>query len=199
MQTGDLVFTQLGSDENMISAVTQGYRGARPDHMGVIIKNSIGLFVIEAFPPEVRITHIDVFLRRSTFQNKIDTEARYMIGKLKSEYEDLIPRAIEYGLKQRDIPYDRLYLPDATKLYCSELVVDMFKYANTGNEFFIETPMSFRDLDTGLIHQHWVNHYRYFGLDVPDGEPGSSPGEISLDNRLEIYKIHGPIFGLDKA
>ena len=199
METGDLVFTQLGSDENMISAVTEGFRGARPDHMGVVVKTAIGLFVVEAFPPEVRLTHIDIFLRRSTFKNQINTEPRYMIGRLKKDYEHLIPLAIKYGLKQRDIPYDQLYLPDATKLYCSELVVDMFKHANDGNEFFEETPMSFRDLNTGLIHPHWVNHYRYFGLDVPDGEPGSSPGDISLDDRIEVYKIHGPIFGLEAA
>lgn len=199
METGDLIFTQLGSDENMISAVTEGYRGARPDHMGVALKTAIGVFVIEAFPPEVRLTHIDIFLRRSTFQNQINSEPRYMIGRLKKEFMSLVPPAMEYGLRQRDIPYDQLYMPDATKLYCSELVVDMFKHANAGNEFFPETPMSFRDLNTGLIHPHWINHYRYFGLDVPDGEPGSSPGDVSLDNRIEVYEIHGPIFGLEGA
>lgn len=196
MKTGDLIFTQLGSDVNIISAVTEGYRGARPDHMGVVIQTKIGVFVLEAFPPEVRLTHLDVFLRRSTFGNQKNSEPRYLIGRLAYEYRTLISLAVEYGLKQRDIPYDQLYLPDTTKLYCSELVVDMFKYANSGNEFFVETPMSFRDLETGLIHPQWVEHYKYFGLSVPDGEPGSSPGDISLDSRVEIYKVHGPLVGL---
>jgi len=196
LETGDLIFTQLGSDENIISAVTEGYRGARPDHMGVVLSTDIGIFVLEAFPPEVRLTHIDIFLRRSTYKNQKNSEPRYFVGRLRGQYRNLISSAMEYGLKQRDIPYDQLYLPDTTKLYCSELVVDMFKYANSGEDFFMETPMSFRDLETGVIHPQWIEHYRYFGLPVPDGEPGSSPGDISLDSRIKVYKINGPLVGL---
>lgn len=199
MESGDLIFTQLGSDENIISAVTKGYRGARPDHMGVAVQTRIGLFVLEAFPPEVRLTKVEVFLRRSAYNNKKNSEPRYLIARLRPEYRSLIPPAIHYGLRQRDIPYDRLYLPDATKLYCSELVVDMFKYANSGNDFFRETPMSFRDLQTGVIHPQWVDYYKHFGISVPDGEPGSSPGDLSLDDRIEVYRIHGPLVGLKDA
>ena len=199
METGDLIFTQIGSDDNIISAVTEGYRGARPDHMGVVLTTEIGVFVLEAFPPEVRLTHVDVFLRRSTYHNKIDTEPRYLVGKLRQEFRQLISTAIEYGLRRRDIPYDRLYMPDAKKLYCSELVVDMFSHANGNTEFFPETPMSFLDTETGMIHPHWVQYYRQYGLEVPHGEPGSSPGDISLDHRLDIYKVHGPLFGLRSA
>src|SRR5688572_13665357 len=63
---GDLVFSQIGSDANAISAVTEGYRGARVNHMGVVVKNHKGFFVLEAYPPEVRVTQLDVFLRRSS-------------------------------------------------------------------------------------------------------------------------------------
>jgi hypothetical protein len=172
MQSGDLVFSYIGREGNPISAVTAGYRGARVNHVGVAVRNALGTFVLEAFPPEVRLTHFDVFARRS--HDRSGTE-RLLFARLKSGHKELIEPAIRYGL--------------------DELVVDMFKHANGGDEFFAETPMSFRDDATGRIHPDWVAYYAYFGLAVPDGKPGSNPGDISLDARLDIYEVRGDIPG----
>ena len=196
METGDLLFTQTGSDENMISAVTEGFRGARPDHMGVVVQTDLGLYVLEAYPPEVRLNPLSVFLTNSSYNN---SGPRYLAGRLIEEFRYFIPAAIEYGIERRNTPYDRLFMPDAKELYCSELVVDMFFHANGNKTFFVEEPMSFRDLKSGLIHPHWVNYYRGYGLNVPDGEPGSNPGDISLDKKIEIYDVVGPLVGLRDA
>jgi uncharacterized protein YycO len=192
MITGDLIFTQIGSANNAISSVTEGYKGARVNHVGVIVENRHGKFVLEAFYPEVRLTHINVHLRRSNDNLK---KPRYMLGRLKHDHRYLIPEAIDYGLTQRNKPYDQLYLTDETALYCSELVVDMFKSANSGIEFFHENPMSFRETETGEISPYWRKYYQYFGMDVPAGEPGSNPGDISKDHRLHIYDVIGEIDG----
>lgn len=189
---GDFVFTQLGSAHNAISAVTEGYKQARLNHMGVAIRNNKGLFVLEAFPPEVRLTNVPVFLRRSM---DINGQERYMVGRLRPEFQPLIPRALAYGLSKRDTPYDQLYLTDETALYCSELVVDMFTAANGGLPFFLETPMSFRDRTTGEVLPAWVEYYATFGMPVPEGQPGSNPGDISKDSRLRIVHVKGPITG----
>lgn len=194
-ETGDFVFSVVGRDDNAISEVTQGYRGARVNHMGIALKTPRGDFVLEAFPPEVRLTNIDVFSRRSIGNAGLP---RLMFGRLDAEHRQLIPSAIEYGIGQRNIPYDRLYLTGETALYCSELIVDMFNHANGGTPFFAEDPMSFRDIETGQVHQAWVDYYAYFGMTVPEGEPGSNPGDISLDGRLEIYRVEGPIPGLQQ-
>ena len=197
VQEGDLIFTQIGRDTNAISAVTEGYRGARVNHMGVVIKNNKGTFVLEAFPPEVRVTQFDVFLRRSA--DPQTAKQRFIITRLIGPYRSLIPLAIEYGLSQRNLPYDELYLTDMAALYCSELVVDMFKNANGGVEFFTEHPMSFRDLVTGEIHPTWIEYYERFGMEVPDGAPGSNPGTISNDPRLEVVDVQGPPSGYGDA
>ena len=63
---GDLIFSQLSTDANAISAVTRGLKGARLNHMGLILNNSVGWFVLEAFPPEVRVTQVDVFTTANT-------------------------------------------------------------------------------------------------------------------------------------
>jgi hypothetical protein len=189
---GDLLFTQIGSAQNAISAVTEGYRGARVNHVGVVVLNNKGTFVLEAFPPEVRVTQLDVFIRRS---NDFSGQPRYIGARLRSAYTHLIQPAIAYGLSRRDIPYDELYLTDESAIYCSELLVDMFKVANNGVPFFAENPMSFRDPATGEILPAWVEYYERFGMDVPDGEPGSNPGNISKDHRLAITQVVGAITG----
>ncbi|WON76377.1 YiiX/YebB-like N1pC/P60 family cysteine hydrolase [Serratia sp. UGAL515B_01] len=189
---GDLIFTQIGSASNAISAVTEGYRGARVNHVGVIVVNNRGTFVLEAFPPEVRVTSLSVFLRRSEFKFG---KPRYILTRLHRQFRSLIPNAIQYGLEQRNRPYDQLYLTETSALYCSELIVDMFRYANGGNEFFVEQPMSFHDPASGKILPVWIEYYAKFGMNVPQGQPGSNPGSISKDERLSIIEIQGPPSG----
>lgn len=196
MKTGDLIFSFIGADANAISDVSYGYQGARVNHMGVLLNTSHGSFVLEAFPPEVRLTKLEVFSRRS--HDDAGTP-RMMLGRLDQEFHQLIPPAVDYGIAQRNIPYDRLYLTDEHTLYCSELVVDMFRHANDGTTFFPETPMSFRDGQSGQIHPTWEQYYAYFGMPVPEGEPGSNPGEISLDTKIEIYDVIGSIPGHDET
>ena len=196
IETGDFVFSVVGRDDNAISAVTRGYRGARVNHMGIAVRTHLGDFVLEAFPPEVRLTKTEVFSRRSIGNAG---QPRLMFGRLRPEYHSLIAPAIQHGIEQRNIPYDQLYLTGEAALYCSELVVDMFKFANGGQPFFHEDPMSFRDTQSGQIHQAWIDYYDYFGMQVPEGEPGSNPGDISLDERLTIYRVEGPIPGLQPA
>ncbi|MBW3696121.1 hypothetical protein EK599_10460 [Vibrio sp. T187] len=192
MKAGDLIFSQIGSSTNAISSVTEGYKGARVNHVGVIIENHFGIYVLEAYYPEVKLTNIDTHIRRSADSNG---NARYMLGRLKSEFMHLIPSALDYGLRQKNLPYDHLYLTGESSLYCSELVVDMFKHANSGVEFFPESPMSFRDLETGEVHAQWISYYRYFGMEVPEHEPGSNPGDLSKDSKLHVYDVVGDISG----
>jgi hypothetical protein len=194
---GDLLFSLIGSDSNAISAVTEGYRGARLNHMGIVLDNQWGTFVLEAFPPEVRVTQIDVFIRRSS--DPVDGRLRYIAARLDAAHRHLLSDAVEYGLKMRNLPYDDLYLTDSSALYCSELIVDMFKHANGGLEFFVERPMSFRDLVTGQIHPVWIEYYKKFGMAVPEGKPGSNPGDLSRDSRVEVFEVVGPPAGYSDA
>lgn len=193
MQHGDLIFSQIGSDANAISAVTRGLNGARLNHMGMLLQNRYGLYVLEAFPPEVRVTQVDVFIRR-TIEPITDRE-RYMVCRLQPAYAHLIEPALQYGLAQRNRPYDELYLTDPRALYCSELIVDMFRAANGGDDFFVERPMRFVNPESGLIHPAWIEYYAKFGIRVPQGEPGSNPADISTDPRLELITVQGPPSG----
>ena len=104
METGDLLFTLIGRADNAISSVTAGYRGARVNHMGVVVINRRGTFVLEAFPPEVRLTNIAVFLRRT---RNSDSRERYMVGRLDSEHRHHIPdrnRMAPKGARRSRLP-----------------------------------------------------------------------------------------------
>ncbi|MDJ0931921.1 hypothetical protein [Breoghania sp.] len=48
MQTGDFIFSAIGREDNAISAVTEGFHGARLNHMGVIEVAPRGVFVLES-------------------------------------------------------------------------------------------------------------------------------------------------------
>lgn len=195
MKHGDFIYSCIGPMDDPISSVTRGYRGARLNHVGVVIKNARGLFVLEAFPPEVRVTNIEVYTRRTELPR--GASPRLLLGRIAPEFEWMIKPALDYGIARRNTPYDRLYLTDEETLYCSELIVDMFKAANNGKEFFPERPMNFRDLATGKLSQSWIDYYAYFGMSVPEGRPGSNPGDLSLDPRIVVYDIIGPVPGLE--
>ena len=186
---GDLFFQDLvGIGASDIESVTPGFMGAEVSHMGMLIKVGSRNYIIEAFPPEVRLTPLVVFLRRA--KDFLD-RPRVFNGRLKTAHRLLIPRAKEKTLGLRGLPYDRVYLTGEDAYFCSELVVDAFKYANGGREFFPEHPMSFRDKITGEILEYWKNYYSYFGLEVPQGEPGSNPGKIGICPRT-FSRILGP-------
>ena len=44
---------------------------------------------------------------------------------------------------------------------------------------------SFRD-STGCITDYWIDFYRQHGMNVPDGAPGSNPGELSRRSQVTI-------------
>lgn len=188
---GDLIFSVLGRDANAISAVEAGYRGARFDHVGIAVEQDGALLVLEAAPPEVAAGPFDAYVDRS---RNAEGLPRLAYARLMPEYRHLLPAALDYGVSQLGVSYDRLYLPSGRQLYCSELIVDMFLHAN-GGPFFRETPMSFRSDDTGEVLAAWTQYYARFGVPVPEGASGSHPGGLSLDHRLHVYRVEPAVPG----
>lgn len=192
--SGDLLFLDLdcfaGCDA--IEDVKLGINGARISHVGITIEVQGVKYVIEAFPPEVRLTPMAVYLRRA-----LDDELRprICIGRMKPELRHLIPAALQESLRLRGLPYDQVYLTGEDAYYCSELVVDAFKLANGGIEVFPEEPMSFSDPNTGKVLEYWQRYYAYFGRPVPEGEPGSHPATLSRSDKIDIVARMGELHG----
>jgi uncharacterized protein YycO len=191
LEDGDLLFQALTCRFLCVAieSVTPGYHDANISHIGIYKKLGDQDYVIEAYPPEVKLTPLPLFLARA-----VDDHNRpgVFVGRLKLDYRHLIPAAIEKALSLTGIPYDKAYLSGEDAYYCSELVVDAFKYANGGKEFFPEQTLSFIDRNTGEVHEYWTRYYnKYLGMSLPVGEPGSSPGHISLSPKIEIADHYG--------
>ncbi|MBO9408105.1 hypothetical protein J7399_11745 [Shimia sp. R9_1] len=189
---GDLIFAALGEEDNLISAVVEGHRGARVNHVGIVVAEDGALSVLEAIDPAVRVTSLAEYSDRSLCS---EARPRLMFARLRAPYRPLIPAALTFGLSRLGVPYDPYYTSSPEALYCSELILEMFRHANNGVAVFPNTPLSFRDVQSGALLEDWVAHYAEVGREVPEGAAGSHPAGLSRDARLEIYHVEGRVPG----
>lgn len=196
MAPGDLLFAAIGDEDNLISVVGEGHRGARLNHVGIVVERDGVLGILEAIDPVVTVTSLSDYVARSFCAAN---QPRILFARLKSQHRHLVPDALAHGLTQLGVPYDRYYGSSKNALYCSELILDMFCHANGGQMFFPNALLSFRDIQTGELLPEWVQHYAEVGQDVPEGAPGSHPAGLSQDPRIEVFHLLGNIPGLQNA
>lgn len=189
---GDILFQDLACKGvcEAIESVTPGFNNAEVSHVGMYLMLRKKHYVIEAISPSVRLTPLEFFLSRA-----VDKHGRpsVFVGRLNIEYSNLNFSALVKAQSLIGIPYDKIYGSSEDAYYCSELVVDSYKYANQGNSFFPEHPMSFRNEATGEIEEYWKNYFSLLGANIPVGEVGSNPGKISLSKKLSIVHRYGSL------
>ena len=175
LQEGDLLFC-CADTANAITAVTSGVEDLPIDHVAVFhrIGGENGLpYVIEAVKPAVRLTPIDTFLCNNV---------HVIVGRVKADF--YIRSAVRSCLAMVGKPYDDLYMPGDSAVYCSELV--QMSYRTVSNQpIFEPIPMSFHD-ETGRVTDYWQEFYRKRGMAVPEGEPGTNPGALSRHPQVTI-------------
>ena len=168
---GDLLFC-IADEDNEITDVTQGIDGMKIEHVGIYYNKS----VIEATRSKgVCVTPIDSFIRHNG--------RRVIVGRVESADIGL---SIENALKYKGLPYDTLFMPDDRAMYCSELVQKSYVRSDS-TLIFSPIPMSFHD-DSGNITPFWTDFYKQRGMEVPEGMPGSNPGELSRRESVRIIR-----------
>ena len=178
LHEGDLLFC-CTDEPNAITDVTQGANGMSIDHVAIV--HRIGgdegpLFVIEAKKPAVCLTPIDAFCRENP---------HVLVGRVEVDVD--FRKSIRRCLMQVGKPYDDLYLPGDSAIYCSELV--QLNYVDSrGSLIFEPVPMSFHDA-TGQVTDYWLEFYAERGLTVPEGAPGTNPGELSRRPQVSIVAL----------
>jgi hypothetical protein len=182
LREGDLLFV-CSDSPNAITGVTSGVEGLPIDHVGIV--HRIGgdegpLYVIEAVKPVVCLTPIDSFLCNND---------KMIVGRVNIEMDE--HKSIRNCLRMVGKPYDDLYLPGDSAIYCSELV--QLNYVTPcGERIFDPIPMSFHD-ETGQVTDYWTEFYSRRGMAVPEGEPGTNPGELSRRPQVTIigkFPVH---------
>ena len=193
---GDLLF-QLrtgGETEWVVSRLFAGRDGKAINH--VAIYDGDGQ-VIEAIMPEVCKTSMDSFINRSVRDHH--GNPCILVCRVVPAYSSLVGKMLEFAESVLEHPYDPHYSSGKKAWYCSELVVDSFRNANQGQFLFEETPMNFRDLESGELLPYWVRHYESINQEVPEGQPGSHPALLSCSDKLTVVNIMGslPARGLE--
>ena len=175
LKEGDLLFC-ISHESNAITSVTSGVEQLPIDHVGIIhyIGGENGaLYVIEAVKPVVKLTFITTFMKDNP---------HLLIGRVNAEMD--VTRSVRRCLAMVGKPYDDLYLPGDSAIYCSELV--QLNFVNPQDELVFEpVPMSFHDA-SGQVTDYWKEFYAERGMAVPEGAPGSNPAELSRRPQVTI-------------
>ncbi len=187
-QEGDILFQDgdCGDFCDAIRKVTSGYEDRDFSHNGLLIRENNSWIVLEAIGVGVCKTPLANFLGRH-----IDAQGKpkVMVGRLTSEYQHLIPAAIEEAKKQLGKPYDGVFDFENDAYYCSELIHFAFKKANKGKNLFTPQPMTYNDPDTGELFPVWDAYFKNLQVAIPEGKPGLNPGGMSLEEVLVMHSL----------
>jgi len=193
LQEGDLLFQDLDSSPlcDAIELVTPGYKGANFSHIGLVISDDGKLKILEAIPPKVILTEIDDFLNRSYDINK---NTKVIVGRLKLEHQYTLKDAIPFLKSKIGIGYDKVFLLNNEKYYCSELIYKAFEK----DSIFKLQPMTFLHPETKDTLSIWKEYYSDLKVEIPQNELGINPGIMSLSNEIEIVHFYGIPDGMKK-
>ena len=172
---GDLLFCAKEAS-NPITEVTQGVGGMKIDHVAIVHKQVNKTYALEAIHKGVTLTPIDSFMAR-----------REMVVAARLCDTLGVAQSVERALSFLGRPYDFNFMPSDSAFYCSELVQKNYRYSD-GQLVFKPIAMSFHD-KTGKITDYWKEYYGRQGLTVPEGEPGSNPGDLSRSKAIQILGI----------
>ena len=199
LKDGDLLFVVNGNG-NDITDVTVGVDGLGIDHVAVYAEGN----VIEAIPESgVVESPLDSFLVRLSENETV------LVGRVDGLD---VKASVDNARRLLGLPYDDIFMPGDSAVYCSELVQMSFVFSgqrervaadaadgtdgtdgtdctdgedSAAEAVFATIPMSFHD-STGRVTGFWTKFYAARGLTVPEGEPGTNPGQLSRDPNVRI-------------
>lgn len=176
IKQGDLLFQNTGASEidNAIKDVTATSISKNYSHVGIAMQKDEKWYVLEAIPEEgICQTPLKKFLNRN--KNKFK-KSQTTVARLNRYYEPFINKAITYGIKRINTPYDEVFLWDDDSYYCSELVYKMFSSQGLPKDAipFLTHPMTFND-STGKPMASWVSYFQKRNQPIPEGIEGTNP------------------------
>ncbi len=182
IQEGDLLFQDLDSSPlcDGIEQVTNGFNDMNFSHIGIATNINKKTYILEAFDG-VDTVDLEEFLNRSLNEKN---QPKVVVGRLKKDYQNLIPLAITHGISLIDLEYDEEFKINNGKFYCSELIYEIFLVSNNNKEFFELKPMTYKL--NGETLPIWKEYFKKLNVLIPENEPGINPGGISLSPKINI-------------
>ncbi|WP_449400946.1 YiiX/YebB-like N1pC/P60 family cysteine hydrolase [Chryseobacterium wanjuense] len=182
IKNGDLLFVTAKETglSGAINNVTQKQKNASFDHIGILEKNRDGVFVLHAAPKGgSQKQNLKEFLK-----DQADEGQKVIVYRLKPQYQNAIPGALEKANSMLGKPYNFNYILNENSYYCSDFIERAFRK----DTVFKLEPMTFIDPETGKTNAFWQEFYQKKNLKVPEGEPGCNPNGLAASDKLERIK-----------
>ncbi len=170
LREGDLLFV-VTPQANAITQVTRGVEEMPIDHVAIFhwrTTDSIAT-VLQAIGKGVVMEPLD------SLRSEAGKGAMLLVGRVNADLD--AHTSLTRAMTLLGKPYDYYYGADDKEIYCSELVQKSY-VDHAGRPIFTPIPMTFRDKQ-GRIPDYWTRLYAARGLAVPEGAPGSNPGDLS--------------------
>ncbi|MDF2552658.1 MAG: hypothetical protein K0R77_1933 [Chryseobacterium sp.] len=182
LKNGDLLFVTAKESglSGAINNVTQKQKSASFDHIGIVQKDGKDIFVLHAAPKNgSQKQDLDKFLK-----DQANDGQKIVVYRLKPEFQNAIPDAIEKANSMLGKPYNFNYILDENSYYCSDFIERLFRK----DDIFKLEPMTFIDPKTGKTNLFWDEFYQKKNLKVPEGEPGCNPNGLAASDKLQRIK-----------
>lgn len=172
VREGDLLFVTAGRS-GLSAAIDDatGKQGAPSfDHVALVAAAPDGWEVLHADEKGSR--------RQSLVEFRQDARAKQrhiVVYRLHASQQAAIRDAVATARTMLGKPYNTSYVLNEDSYYCSDFIERAFR----AHHVFALQPMNFRSPQTGQIAQHWVDIYRGMGMQVPQGQPGTNPNDMS--------------------
>ena len=179
LQDGDLLFIVGKSQSEQTNAIKKSTSKLDEipfSHVGIVKFEDENVYVIEATPSDGIIqTLLYEYMQKAEKRNGKPLVA---VGRVKPEYQYLVPLAVEKAGDQLGRPYDYAYEEGNDAYYCSELV--RFAYLDSlRNPIFPAIAMTFKNRETGETEAYWTKHFAGLQQEIPEGKPGTNPADMA--------------------
>lgn len=182
LKNGDLLFVTAKESglSGAINNVTQKQKNASFDHIGILQKDKMGVFVLHAAPKGgSQKQNLNEFLK-----DQANDGQKVVLYRLKPQFQKNIPDAIEKANSMLGKPYNFNYILDDNSYYCSDYIERAFRK----DKIFTLEPMTFIDPKTGKTNMFWEEFYAKKNLRVPEGELGCNPNGLAGSDKIERVK-----------
>ena len=151
--------------------------------MGAAVRQSTGRYTHVAMVAEVGDTVyiIDATTRRGVARRPLLRSPYPAVYRLAIPFDTV--GAIRRAEAMVGQPYDDWFQHDNGRLYCSELIYECY-LDSAGNHLFEAQPMNFLAPD-GTLPPYWQTHFSALGIEVPQGQPGTNPTDLSRSPLLK--------------
>lgn len=169
LRPGDIIFQDI---HGKLFRVIEDVSGSRLTHCGIVVRHAGEWYVLEAVGP-VMLTPLKEWVHRGI-------GSRFLVMRLKPQFQAGIPAMIRAAYTYLNRPYDIQYEWDDEKIYCSELV---YKAAAAGLGVELAPRRRLGDLN-------WQRHQSFIrtisGGDLPLDRRMVTPGDLANSDKLAL-------------